>query len=122
MLKKKAENGDPEAQYMLGNAYYDGCMLKRNNSEAVKWYRRAAEQGDPDAPIMLAISYENGFGVPRDELQAYMWYSVATSRRVEDTYKNYIEWRDDAGRKLTPEQLEKAQKMTREWEAKHPKK
>jgi len=121
-LTRKAESGDPEAQYMLGNAYYCGTMVQRNYSEAVKWYRRAAEQEDPDAPVMLAIAYEEGNGVPMDDMHAYVWYSIAASRRPGSDYANYPRWRDDAGKKLTPDQLVKAQQMTREWEAKHPRK
>lgn len=43
-LHKKAEQGDAEAQFQLGK-HYDG----KDESEAVKWYRRAAEQGHAKA-------------------------------------------------------------------------
>ena len=59
-LTRKAESGDPEAQYMLGNAYYCGTMVQRNYSEAVKWYRRAAEQEDPDARSCLPSHTKRG--------------------------------------------------------------
>lgn len=119
-LIRKAEKGDPEAQYTLGNAYYSGTMIERNHAEAVKWYRKAAEQGDPDAPVMLAIAYEMGCGVPMDDMQSYVWYSIAASRRPGADYVNYARWRDEAAGKLTPDQRVKADQMIREWEAKRP--
>lgn len=41
-----AEQGHAWAQYVLGNAYYDGKGVKRDYVEAVKWWQMAAEQGD----------------------------------------------------------------------------
>ena len=44
-MKKAAEQGDPECQYELGNAYDCGKGVEPDLEESVKWYRLAAEQG-----------------------------------------------------------------------------
>lgn len=44
-MKKAAEQGDPECQYELGNAYVCGKGVEPDLEESVKWYRLAAEQG-----------------------------------------------------------------------------
>ena len=41
------------AQIYLGNFYYDGEGVPKDETEAVKWYRKAADQGNPDAITAL---------------------------------------------------------------------
>jgi len=41
-IRMRAERGDAEAQYRLGNVYASGDGILQNDTEAVKWYRRAA--------------------------------------------------------------------------------
>ena len=43
---RKAEQGDAEAQSVLGLMYSLGLGVPQDSQEAVKWYRRAAEQGN----------------------------------------------------------------------------
>ena len=43
-LVQKAEAGDAEAQYNLGQCYENGQVGIKDNKEAVKWYTKAAEQ------------------------------------------------------------------------------
>lgn len=49
-LKTKAEQGDAEAQFLLGK-HYDG----KDDTQAVNWYRRAAEQGHAKAQNNLGL-------------------------------------------------------------------
>ncbi|UXM96489.1 hypothetical protein N5853_14310 (plasmid) [Bartonella sp. HY329] len=44
----------------LGILYYKRNGLKRNFSEAFKWFSRAAEQGDMNAQNNLGLLYNNG--------------------------------------------------------------
>lgn len=44
-IRKAAEQGDVDAQYRLGDAYYYGQRVEKDLVESVKWYRKAAEQG-----------------------------------------------------------------------------
>ena len=48
-----AEQGDVDAQFILGYIYERGEGVPQNGAEAVKWYRKAAEQGDEDAKRLL---------------------------------------------------------------------
>jgi hypothetical protein len=52
LLRKVAEQGYAEAQYMLGNRYT--TIAHWNPDEAVKWWRKAAEQGHAAAQKELA--------------------------------------------------------------------
>ena len=44
-----AENGNTNAQNILGNMYFDGDGVERNYKESFKWYKMAADQGDDEA-------------------------------------------------------------------------
>jgi TPR repeat protein len=73
-LQTKAEQGDVNAQYNLGTTYYNGTGIKKNDDEAVKWWRKAAEQGDPDAEYNLGFLYYKGQEVKQDYVEAFKWY------------------------------------------------
>ena len=123
MLIKRAKGGNPDDQCSLGNLYNQGKGVPQDYAEAAKWYSKAAEQGHSSAQSMLGYHYALGHGVPRDYLLAYFWFSLSASRSKDDfEYGMTAGSRDEAAKKLTPEQLMKAQQMTRDWEAKHPRK
>ena len=52
-----AEDGNVEAQLMLGNGYWLGEKLPKDAKKALHWYQRAAVQGDAHAQSMLAHIY-----------------------------------------------------------------
>ena len=43
-VRAKAEQGIAETQYNLGIKYENGIGVRKDDNEAVKWYRKAAEQ------------------------------------------------------------------------------
>jgi len=52
---EEAEKGNPEKQYLLGNAFYKGIMgAKRDYDEAFRWFMRAANKGNSGAYVALA--------------------------------------------------------------------
>ena len=67
---------DAECQMMVGTFY----SLFGNNSNAVKWYRKAAEQGNATGQIALGRSYYYGTGVKQDYAQAVKWYRKAAEQ------------------------------------------
>jgi len=72
-----AERGDSGAQSLLGLIYLNGNGVQRNDSEAIKWYRRAADQGNADAQLRVGDMYFEGLGVPQDYSEAGRWYRLA---------------------------------------------
>ena len=52
-LIKQAEQGDAEAQFQLGLAYYNGDGIKKNYSKAYYWFQKSIEQGNNDAQNYL---------------------------------------------------------------------
>lgn len=79
--RKAAEQGHAEAQYILGDFYYNGVGVTPDTIQAVEWYRKAAEQGHTSAQHMMGIAYENGYGIERSEPTAIEW-SVRPQREL----------------------------------------
>jgi len=79
--RKAAEQGDAEAQCNLGKMYYNGQGVRKNDAEALKWWRKAAEQGNAEAQADLGMMYYNGDGVPVDAAEAAKWFREAAEQR-----------------------------------------
>lgn len=119
--RKAAERGLADAQYSIGVSYDIGQGVPQDYAEAVKWFYKAAEQGHMGGQFSLGLAYYVGRGVPKNYMNSYFWFSLATARSSRKGVMD-VTVRDEAAKKLTSEQLMKAQQMTREWEAKHPRK
>ncbi len=63
--------------------YDHGYGVPENNTEAVKWFRKAAVQGNSKAQANLGIMYVLGIGVPKDYVKAHMWFSLAKAEGNE---------------------------------------
>ena len=105
---KSAEQGDADAQYNLGNMYYDGQGVPQDYKEAVRWYTKSAEQGDADAQSMVGVCYADGLGVAKNPIEGYAWYNIALANGEEKSK----EWIKEI--ELSPEQLIEAQSLSTE--------
>lgn len=77
-LKPLAEQGNTEAQCILGNLYHLGLGVNQNSLEAVKWYRQSAQQGDPIAANNLGTIYLTGDqNIEQDITEAQYWLQQA---------------------------------------------
>ena len=76
-LRRQAEQGDPEAQYNLGDMYINGEGVPEDQAEAAHWFRLAAEQGHAEAQFDLGVMYSQGRGVPQDVVEAVRWLRLA---------------------------------------------
>ena len=75
-----AEQGDAEAQNLLGIMYFNGEGVEQDNVEAVRWYRLAAEQGLANAQYNLGLMHDNGLGVAEDYVEANRWFRLAAKQ------------------------------------------
>lgn len=106
-----ANRGEPKAQVNLGVIYASGQGVLRNYAEAAKWFRIAAEHGDEIAQNNLGVLYLTGTGVRRDYVRAHMWFNLAAAQGDHDA----IAHRARVARLMTPPDIERAQKLAREW-------
>ena len=68
--RKAADQGDADAQTLLGRMYRKGRGVPQDYTQAVHWFRRGAQQGNVKAQFNLGFMYDNGQGVPQDYAQA----------------------------------------------------
>ena len=109
-FKPLAEQGDDDAQFMLGWMYRKGLGVPQDDKTAVKWWKLAAEQGDVGAQHNLGVMYYKGQGIPQDYVYAHMWFDIAAT----SGHKNGSTNRDFIAKEMTPAQIEKVQELAQE--------
>ena len=67
---EKAEQGDAEAQRVVGVYYDSGNVLERDYDKAIYWYTKAAKQGNFKSQYRLGIIYSK---IKPDIQKSYMW-------------------------------------------------
>ena len=77
LLHPLAEQGEPVAQYTLGQMYRRGRGFIPSLAEALPWLQQAASAKYPPAQIALGQMYEAGEGVPQDLEAAAQWFQKA---------------------------------------------
>ena len=73
-LSYSANKGHPDAQFKLGNMYFDGHGVTRSVKKSFKYYCLSQEQGHVKAHLYLAEMYESGVGTKQDYLKALELY------------------------------------------------
>ncbi len=105
------EQGDVDAQYNLGLMYDRGYGVTQDYVQARQWYEKAAAQGDARAQYNLGVRYARSHGVPQDYVQAHKWFNLAAANGE----KMGAKFRDVLASQMTSAQIDKAQKLAREW-------
>lgn len=89
VVKQSAEEGNPNAQLMLGTMYEDGVGgLPSDLRDAAHWYEKAANQGYAKAQYNLGLLYEDGRGVKQDYTKAAHWYEKAAKSGFSEAQNN----------------------------------
>lgn len=83
-LRAMAEQGDPQAQFVMGNRYERGQGAPQSYAEAFNWYRKSAEQGHAAAQFYLGAMYASGRGTAHDVDAAVMWYQKSAAQNYRD--------------------------------------
>jgi len=114
--RKAAEQGSGSAQTYLGVMYEKGISVPQDDKEAASWFHKAAEQGHGEALYILGGMYERGQGaIQADLVQAHKWFNLAVAVGFEVAQDNL----DEIEAKMSPEQIEKARSLAKEWLATH---
>ena len=67
-----ASDGDLQAQYEMGEFFYQGERVERDIGKALEWFERASIQGHPRAQYQLGLMHFQGEGLTRNLPQAYI--------------------------------------------------
>ena len=75
-----AKNGEPDAQYKMGEMYFWGCGVPQDNVMAAYWYKKGADSGDARAQADYGWLFLRGRGVEQDDAQAIYWLQKAADQ------------------------------------------
>jgi hypothetical protein len=89
VVRQSADEGDKQAQLLLGTLYEDGLGgLDKDLTQAAYWYEKAAQQGFAKAQYNLGLLYEDGRGVQQDYKRAAYWYAEAAKANFSEALNN----------------------------------
>jgi len=108
--KLAAEQGYAPSQFNLGEMYRRGGGLPLDYKTGLKWHKLAAEQNFALSQSNLGFMYANRQGVSQDLIYAHMWGNLGAL----NGNKNGAKVRGIVAKRMTPPQIEKAQKLARE--------
>ncbi len=117
-LMRLAENGDPMAQQYVGFMYDNGQGVPTDYGQAAFWYGKAAEQGNSISQHNLGMLYGLGLGVKQDWVQALKWLDLAV-KTSNSTYDQAINDGKIAAARMTPAQIQDAEKLADQWLIQH---
>lgn len=79
-VRQACTNAVPVLHRVLGEAYLNGNDVKKDEAEAVKWFRKAAEGGDADGQRELGHALAAGQGTKLDLAEGCRWLSAAAQK------------------------------------------
>jgi len=79
-LETAANQGDAQAQFELGQRYFQGQGVARDYKQAHHWCLKAAEQDVVPAQIYVGVMNAEALGVAKDYSEALRWYRRAAAK------------------------------------------
>jgi TPR repeat protein len=112
-IEAQAADGDAEAQFQLGRAYFRGEGMLKDEKKAFEWIEKAAAQGNTDAITSMGFFHAQGIGVEMSEAKAVEWFRkgaeagsaksqlnlglmLRQGKTIERNHEESLEWLDKA--------------------------
>ncbi|AZD10730.1 TPR repeat, SEL1 subfamily protein [Pseudomonas chlororaphis] len=102
VCQKAADEGDAQAQYELGEFYYEGTP--RDLNQALSYFEKASLQGHAQAQFKLGTMFFRGEGVPANNIQAYIVLKMAAVNGAEEA----LDTADEVAEHMQRDELEVA--------------
>ncbi|MEM9360444.1 MAG: C39 family peptidase [Pseudomonadota bacterium] len=83
-----ADEGDRQAQLVLGMRYREGTGVPRDYKEALKWYRKCADQGSAEGMDNVGFMYLRGWGVPENFNIAAAYFKASAAENHDQALFN----------------------------------
>lgn len=109
-----AEQGNASAMHNLAVLFATDATEGADNESAVRWFSAAAELGVKDSQYNLGILAAKGIGMAQNLEESYKWFALAAKSGDKDAAAK----RDEIGKALRPEQLQKARGAVELWQPK----
>ncbi|MCO7226293.1 tetratricopeptide repeat protein [Pleionea sp. CnH1-48] len=111
-LRHKAEAGDPNALFLLGNLYLSppkNTSVRQNLKKAADYYFQAALREHAGAQYNLAVLYYRGSGIKESKMMATVWFRLAANNGspvAKNIKRNALKALSDIDGKLSSPELE----------------
>ena len=93
-----AQNGNRDAEFLIGLMYAEGHGVRQSYAEAARWYQDAADDGQDAAENNLGQMYAGGRGVRRSLAQAAtLYWRAADQGNHRAQYNLAVAYRDGKG-------------------------
>ena len=102
--QQAAQSGDAQAQFELGEFYYDGKNAAQDLNKALAYFEQASLQGHAEAQYRLGSMFFRGEGVAANNVQAYIVLKMAAVNGAEDA----LDLADEVSAKMQRDELEMA--------------
>ncbi|MBV6288638.1 tetratricopeptide repeat protein [Pseudomonas aegrilactucae] len=102
--QQAAQSGDAQAQFELGEFYYDGKNTAQDLNKALSYFEQASLQGHAQAQYLLGTMFFRGEGVAANNVQAYIVLKMAAVNGAEDA----LDLADEVSAKMQRDELEVA--------------
>lgn len=79
-VRRQAERGVAEAQFLIGTACDEGLGMPEDPALALEWFHKAAAAGHVLAAHNIGNAYASGRGVSADAAAAVRWWLTAATR------------------------------------------
>lgn len=80
LVRPLAEQGNPRAQFLMGQMLFFGLGLERDDARAAQWYGMAAQAGNTEAQYRLGYLHATGQGVGYSAAAAERFWIAAASK------------------------------------------
>lgn len=114
LLKRATRHGSGEAYYIIGNLYYNGKYLPKDDKKAFENWKKAVELKCNEATSNLAYTYMEGVGCEKDEKKGLEIYKQSveegngfSARQLYFCY-SYGKWGIERDEELAKKYLLKA--------------
>jgi S1-C subfamily serine protease len=115
-IEPLAEDGEAQAQYILGVMYLKGQYVTTDSTSAAQWFRKAADQGHAISQINLAILYARGDGIERSLDEAYFWSRLARRQLTGRQGDAAARMSSSLGRAIGPARRSEAEARIAGWQ------
>ncbi len=98
LCRPLAEQGNGDAEFLIGLMYANGHGVRQNYAAAAQWYQQAADDGQDVAQNNLGLMYAAGLGVRHSYDEAAKLYWLAADQgNPRAQYNLAVAYRDGQG-------------------------
>jgi TPR repeat protein len=113
-LSRSANQGNADAQYLLGHMFEDAKGVPQDYAQAGRWYRAACEHrpdygGAGQGCNSLGVLYLTGHGVKQSRVEAYKYFKLGTASEYLSAVKS----------QMSEAEIAEAERQASEWLSSH---